>query len=188
VHYAQVPDRRSLADLGDGVGAAVQDRSVLDIRSPSHDDRPEVGPQHSPIPDGRLGLHAHVPDQGGGGSNPRLGADIRLMALKCEQWHSLIMHERLPRRRGACRPTGGLPAASLPGCRSEPASLDKEGNSPKVFSRDRFPCPQLPQSGSSYTHDREEIFPGVNFSSYTHKKLTLKNKSSRSCELVDGFS
>jgi hypothetical protein len=45
----------------------------------------------------------------------------------------------------------------------------------------------LPQSGSSWAHDREEFFPGVNFSSYTHKKLTLKNKSSRSWESVGGF-
>jgi hypothetical protein len=34
---------------------------------------------------------------------------------------------------------------------------------------------------SNAAHDHEEIFPDVNNSSYTHTKLTSKNKSSRSC-------
>jgi hypothetical protein len=35
---------------------------------------------------------------------------------------------------------------------------------------------------SNEVNDREDIFPDVNFSSYTHKKLTPKNKSSGSVE------
>src|SRR6185312_14438149 len=82
------------------VAAPVQHRPILDVRSPPHDDRPEVGAQHGPVPDGRLRLDAHVPDQGGGGRDPRRRADFRLMALKGKQWHPPMM----PRR-------GGLTAA-----------------------------------------------------------------------------
>ena len=45
----------------------------------------------------------------------------------------------------------------------------------------------IAEKPSNGAHDREEIFLDVNFSSYTHKKLTLKNKSSRSCKPVGGI-
>ena len=53
-----------------------------------------IGPQHGPVPDGRLRLDAHVPDQGGGGRDPRRRADFWLMALKGKQWHPPMMPRR----------------------------------------------------------------------------------------------
>jgi len=91
VHHAQVPDRRSLADLGCRVPAPVQDGAVLDIRSAPHDDRAEVGPQHRPVPDRRVVLDAHVADQRGGRRDPRRRAHLGLMTLEREQWHPPIM-------------------------------------------------------------------------------------------------
>jgi O-acetylserine/cysteine efflux transporter len=84
VHHAQVADGRPFTDLGHGIVAAVQDRPVLDVCSPPHDDRPEISPQDGPVPDRRLGLHAHVPHQGGGGRDPRLRADLRLVTAERE--------------------------------------------------------------------------------------------------------
>jgi hypothetical protein len=91
VHNAQMPDGGAGPDLGDRVVAAMQDRTVLDIRPPPHDDRPEVGPQYRPVPDGGLVLHPHVTDQGGRRRDPCPGADLRLVTLKREQWHPPIM-------------------------------------------------------------------------------------------------
>jgi hypothetical protein len=79
-----VADRRALADLGDRVVAAVQHRTILDVRAAAHQDRPEIGPQDRPVPDGGLGLYPDIPDQGGGGGDPRPGADLRLAAFKGE--------------------------------------------------------------------------------------------------------
>ena len=59
---AHVADRRALADLGHRVLAAVQHRTVLDVRSAAHDDRPEIGSQHGPVPDGGFGLDPDVSD------------------------------------------------------------------------------------------------------------------------------
>src|SRR5580700_1684673 len=98
VHDAQVTDGRPLPHLGHRVGPAVQDRPVLDIGAAADQDRPEVGPQHGPVPDRRLGLHVHVPDQGGGGRDPRAGADVRLAAFEGEQWHLPMMHAGTLRR------------------------------------------------------------------------------------------
>src|SRR5438876_6609788 len=44
------------ADLGHRVVAAVQHRTVLDVRTAPDDDRAEVGAQHGAVPDGGLGL------------------------------------------------------------------------------------------------------------------------------------
>ena len=84
VDDAQVTDGRAPADLGHRVVAPVQHRPVLDVRSAAHDDRPEIGPQHRPVPDGGFGLDPDVADQGGSGRDPRPGADVRLAAFKGE--------------------------------------------------------------------------------------------------------
>jgi len=84
VHHAQVADRGALADLGHRVIAAVQHRTVLDVRAVPDDDRAEVGAEHGAVPDGGFGLDPHVPDQGGGGGDPGPGADLRLTAFEGE--------------------------------------------------------------------------------------------------------
>ena len=66
------------------VGAPVQHRPILDVRSAADEDRPEIGPQHRPVPDGGFGLYPDVPDQGGSGRDPRPGTDVRLAAFKGE--------------------------------------------------------------------------------------------------------
>src|SRR5260370_5463316 len=91
VDHAQMADGGSLADLGDGAGAAMQDRAVLHVGAAPHDNRPEICPEHRPVPDGRPGLDVYVPDEGGSGRDPGFGADVRLAALKGEQWHPPIM-------------------------------------------------------------------------------------------------
>ena len=92
VHHAQVTNGRALADLGDRVVAAVQHRPILDVRALADDNRPEIGPQHGPVPDRGLRLHPHVADQGGRGRDPCLRADLGLAAFKAEEWHLPIMH------------------------------------------------------------------------------------------------
>src|SRR5277367_1034979 len=92
VDHAQVADGRPLPHLGHRVAAAVQHRPVLDVRAPPHEDRSEVGAQHRAVPDGRLGLDAHVPDQGGRRRDPRGGADLRLEAFELEKWHPPMMY------------------------------------------------------------------------------------------------
>ena len=77
-------DGRALADLSHRVVASVQHRPVLDIRSATHDDGPEIGPQHRSVPDGGFGLDPDVADQGGSGRDPRPGSDVRLAAFKGE--------------------------------------------------------------------------------------------------------
>ena len=84
VDDAQVTDGRALADLGHRVVAAVQHRTVLDVGPAAHQDRPEIGPQDRPVPDGGFGLDLDVADQGGSGRDPRLGTDGRLAAFKGE--------------------------------------------------------------------------------------------------------
>src|SRR6266567_3308889 len=92
VDHAQVTDGGALADLGHRVGAAVQHRTVLDVRAAADQDRAEIGAEHGPVPDGGFGLDPDVPDQGGRRRDPRRWADVRLAALKGEQWHPPIMH------------------------------------------------------------------------------------------------
>src|SRR5262249_43906705 len=84
MYHAQVADRGALADLGHRVVAAVQHRTVLDVRAMPDDDRAEVGAEHGAVPDGGFVLDPHVPDQGGGGGDPGHGADLRLTAFESE--------------------------------------------------------------------------------------------------------
>src|SRR6185437_4798209 len=78
VHNAQVADGGALTDLGHRVVAAVQHRTVLDVRAAPDDDRAEVGAEHGAVPDGGFGLDPDVADQGGGRGDPGLRADLRL--------------------------------------------------------------------------------------------------------------
>jgi len=100
VDHAQVTDGRALADLGHRVGAAVQHRTILDVRAAAHQDRAEIGAEHGAVPDGGFGLDPDVPDQGGRGRNPRRRADVRLAAFEGEQWHPPIMHPAVARPVG----------------------------------------------------------------------------------------
>src|SRR4029077_17292380 len=58
----------------------------------------EVGAEHGAVPDGGFGLDPDVPDQGGGGSDPGLRADLPLAAFEGEKWHPPIMHPSPGRR------------------------------------------------------------------------------------------
>src|SRR5579871_1512588 len=84
VDHAQVTDGRPLPHLGYRIGTAMQHRPVLDVRPAPDHNGPEVGAQDRAVPDGRLVLHPHVPDQGRRGRDPRGGADLRLEALELE--------------------------------------------------------------------------------------------------------
>jgi hypothetical protein len=79
-----VADRGPLTYLRHRVVAAVQHRTVLDVRAAPDDDRAEIGAQHGAVPDGGFGLDPHVADQGGGGGDPGPGADLRLTAFEGE--------------------------------------------------------------------------------------------------------
>jgi len=93
VNHAQVAYGRPLPHLGGRIGAPVQHRPVLNVRPPPDHDRPEVGAQHGPIPDGRRRLDSHITDQGGRGRDPCFGANDRFPAFEGKQRHPPMMHD-----------------------------------------------------------------------------------------------
>src|SRR5271166_5424442 len=125
--HTQVTDGRPLPHLGHRIAAAVQDRPILDVRAPPHQDRPEIGTQHGSVPNRRLGLHTHVPDQDGGGRDTRGGADLGSAPLELEQQHPPMMHRAGRDASGRVRawPRAGRRRQQL---RAE-AEQDKAGSS-----------------------------------------------------------
>ena len=146
VHHADMPDRGPLTDLGDRIGSAVQHRAVLDIRAAAHQDRPEVGPEHRPVPDGRLRLDADVAHQGGGGGDPGLWAHSGSDTLEREQWHPPMMH-------GGAVPLVTALAGAPPRNLAPPGSEEGDARTSRVSSLDSGDraSPRAPDIGGFIT-------------------------------------